>query len=48
MNPNVFESLNKFKNIFADPIVAALKQGADPHVISWARERSKELTSIIS
>lgn len=48
VNPHVFESLQKFKNIFAEPIMKALKSDATPVEVERAQERSKQLTEIIS
>ncbi|KRX02138.1 P-loop containing nucleoside triphosphate hydrolase [Pseudocohnilembus persalinus] len=48
VNPNVFESLNKFKNVFSDPIVAGTKHDAKPLEKFKAQARSKELIKLIS
>lgn len=33
VNPNIFESLQKFKNIFAEPIMKALKSDASQNEV---------------
>ena len=47
MNPHIFESLTKFRNVWADPIGQALRSDADELTLVKGRERSRELTKLI-